>query len=80
MLFPCRWADYITFSWDSSFWIFNWVSNMVYPRYDLMIGDIRAAQQELESTFHEAQAGIENMATRIYQKDRPEPRLFSQLY
>ena len=38
-------ADYITFSWNSAFWIFNWVSNMVYPRYDLMIGDVRAAQK-----------------------------------
>ena len=37
-------ADYITFSWNSAFWIFNWVSNMVYPRYDLMIGDVREAQ------------------------------------
>ena len=73
-------ADYITFSWDSSFWIFNWVSNMVYPRYDLMIGDIRAAQQELESTFHEAQAGIENMATRIYQKDPAGAKAFLTNY
>ena len=34
-------ADYITFSWNSAFWIFNWVANMVYPRYDLMIGDVK---------------------------------------
>ena len=69
-------ADYITFSWDSSFWIFNWVSNMVYPRYDLMIGDIRATQHELEGTFHEAQAGIESMATRLYQKNPDEAKAF----
>lgn len=67
-------ADYITFSWDSSFWIFNWVSNMVYPRYDLMIGDVRATQRELESTFHEAQAGIESMANRLYQKNPAEAK------
>ena len=34
-------ADYITFSWNSAFWIFNWVSIMVYPRYSLMIDDVR---------------------------------------
>lgn len=73
-------ADYITFSWDSSFWIFNWVSNMVYPRYDLMIGDIRATQQELEGTFQEAQEGIENMATRIYQKNPAEAKAFLTNY
>ena len=73
-------ADYITFSWDSSFWIFNWVSNMVYPRYDLMIGDIRATQHELEGTFHEAQAGIESMATRLYQKNPDEAKAFLTNY
>lgn len=73
-------ADYITFSWDSSFWIFNWVSNMVYPRYDLMIGDIRATQHELEGTFHEAQAGIESMATRLYQKNPDEAKVFLTNY
>ena len=73
-------ADYITFSWDSSFWLFNWVSNMVYPRYDLMIGDIRATQHELEGTFHEAQAGIESMATRLYQKNPDEAKAFLTNY
>ncbi len=73
-------ADYITLSWDSSFWIFNWVSNMVYPRYDLMIGDIRATQHELEGTFHEAQAGIESMATRLYQKNPDEAKAFLTNY
>ena len=73
-------ADYITFSWDSSFWIFNWVSNMVYPRYDLMIGDIRATQHELEGTFHEAQAGIESLATRLYQKNPDEAKAFLTNY
>ena len=34
------------------------VSFMVYPRYDLMIGDVRATQNELETTFNEAQEGM----------------------
>ena len=37
-------ADGVTFSWDNSFWVCNWVSNMIYPRYNLMIGDLRAVQ------------------------------------
>ena len=73
-------ADYITFSWDSSFWIFNWVSNMVYPRYNVMIGDLRAAQKELESTFEEAQAGIEEVAIRLYQKDPAAAKMFLTNY
>ena len=62
-------ADYITFSWTSSFWIFNWVANMVYPRYDLMIGDVRTLQKEIEQTFNAAQEGIENAALKLMPVD-----------
>ncbi len=64
-------ADYITFSWKSSFWVFNWVSNMVYPRYDLMMGDVRALQTEIETTFNQAQEGIEAAAIKL-QETSPE--------
>lgn len=60
-------ADYLTFSWDSSFWVFNWVSNMVYPRYSQMIGDLKERQQQLEGTYLDAQAGIEAAALKMYQ-------------
>lgn len=63
-------ADYITFSWNSAFWIYNWVANMVYPRYDLMINDVRATQKELETTFFNAQAGIEETAEKLLLKDK----------
>lgn len=62
-------ADYVTFSWNSAFWIFNWVANMVYPRYDLMIGDVRATQTELEETFNAAQPGLESAAIQLWQTD-----------
>ena len=74
-------ADYITFSWNSAFWIFNWVANMVYPRYDLMIGDVRATQNELETTFNEAQEGIEAAAVKLYEKNPETAVKFSdQVY
>lgn len=65
-------ADYITFSWNSSFWIYNWVSNMVYPRYSLMIDDLRAKQKELENTFTTAQGGIEETAEKLLTKSKAE--------
>ena len=65
-------ADYITFSWNSAFWIYNWVANMVYPRYDLMIGDLREVQQSLEQSFFTAQPGIEQVAQELYKKDPQE--------
>ena len=73
-------ADYITFSWNSSFWIFNWVANMVYPRYDLMIGDVRDAQTALETTFNEAQEGIEQVAMGLLEKNPVEARSFLTRY
>ena len=73
-------ADYITFSWNSSFWIFNWVANMVYPRYDLMIGDVRASQSEMETTFNDAQEGIESAASKLYSKDPARAKEFLTNY
>lgn len=73
-------ADYITFSWDSSFWIFNWVSNMVYPRYSLMIEDVRTTQQQLENTFVEAQSGIESVAVKLYNTNPDKAKEFLTNY
>ena len=39
------------FSFQSAFWMNNWVANMVYPRYSMMIGDLRKAQRELEDYY-----------------------------
>ena len=39
------------FSFESAFWMNNWVANMVYPRYSMMIGDLRQAQRELEEYY-----------------------------
>ena len=73
-------ADYITFSWRSAFWIMNWVANMVYPRYDVMIGDVRATQQSLEATLATAQKGIESAALELYEKNADEAKAFLTRY
>lgn len=73
-------ADYITFSWNSAFWIFNWVANMVYPRYDLMIDDVRSVQNELETMFAQAQAGIESAALKLHEKDQAQAKAFLTSY
>lgn len=77
---PVDGADYITFSWNSSFWIFNWVANMVYPRYDLMIDDVRAVQTELETTFNNAQEGVEAAAARLLETDPVKAKQFLTNY
>ena len=46
------------FSFQSAFWMNNWVANMVYPRYSIMIGDLRQAQRELEDYYHADQDSV----------------------
>ncbi|MBM4320637.1 MAG: dipeptidase, partial [Deltaproteobacteria bacterium] len=55
-----------TFSWESAFWIFNWVANFAYSRYSDMIGDIQVVQRELESGFFARQAEVDSAARALY--------------
>ena len=47
------------FSTQSAYWMCNFVANMVYPRYSAMIGDLKAAQKELEDFYEADQAKVE---------------------
>ena len=49
----------LEFSTESAFWMNNFVSNMVYPRWSAMIGDLREAQKELEDYYSEDQKEVE---------------------
>lgn len=60
-------GDAVTFSFDSGFWMFNWVSNMVYPRYSLLIDDLKKAQRTLEKGFFAGQSAVEAEAVATYQ-------------
>ena len=59
-------ADAVTFSEKSSFWLFNMVSNMVYPRYSALIGDLKQVQKSLEDSFESNQPAIEAKAVTLY--------------
>ena len=54
------------FSWDSLFWVFNWVANFAYSRYSDMIVDIQQVQRELEGGFLADQAGIDKAALALH--------------
>jgi len=69
-----------SFSFNSSFWVNNWIANMVYPRYDLMIDDVRATQTELEKSFRDAQVGIEATASRLAETDLAQAKAFLTNY
>ena len=73
-------ADCVTFSWDSAFWIYNWVADMIRPRYSLMIDDMRKIQNNLEDTYEQAQAGIEQAAIALLEKDPAKGKEFLTNY
>ena len=56
------------FSWDSAFWVFNFVSNYAYSRYSDMIKDIQKVQRELEGKFIAEQSRIDRAALALYKK------------
>lgn len=64
----------MTFSWNSAFWIYNWVADMIRPRYSLMIDDMRTVQNSLEDMYANAQSGVESTALKLYQEDPPRQR------
>jgi dipeptidase len=67
---PKAWGEesgsFDEFSWDSAFWIFNWVANTAYGRYSDMIVDIQGVQRELEGKFIAEQPDIESHAVKLY--------------
>lgn len=69
-------ADCVTFSFDNAFWVCNWVADMIIPRYDLMIGDLRKVQNKLEDAFFDQQPGIETAAKEMYDKDPAQAKAF----
>ena len=63
-------ADDVTFSMDNAFWVENWVSNMVYPRYSALFPDLKQVRDSLESSYFFGQKGIEQIALSKEGADR----------
>jgi dipeptidase len=60
-------GDMLTFSYDSNFWMNNWVANQAYNRYDLMIPDIRKVQSRLEKGFIADRKDMDAKLMALYQ-------------
>ena len=63
-------ADALTFSDKNAFWVCNWVSNMVYPRYSQMFPSLKVVRDSLETSYFEAQPRIEQHAAALYKTDQ----------
>ena len=73
-------GDLLNFTWESAFWIHNWVSNMVYDRYSDKIVHVNDLQEKLESSFEANQSRIEKEALALYEKSKPEAINFLTKY
>ena len=60
------------FSWDSAFWVFNFVANFSYPKYSVVIGDVQKVQNELEGRFLAQQENIEATALSLLKNSKGE--------
>ena len=56
------------FTWESAFWVFNFVSNYAYSRYSDMIQDIKKVQGELEGNYIAMTKEIDQAAYSLYKK------------
>ncbi len=58
-------ADDVTFSMDNAFWVCNWVSNMVYPRYSQMFPTLKEVRDSLDASYEKLQPEIEAKALAL---------------
>ena len=63
-------ADAVTFSADNAFWMCNFVSNMVYPRYSQLFPELQAVRDSLEQGYFAAQQSVEQQALSLYASDK----------
>lgn len=59
-------ADAVTFSDKNAFWVCNWVSNMVYPRYSQMFPSLKEVRDSLDNSYIANQVEIEKQALKLY--------------
>jgi len=57
------------FSWDSAWWVFNFVANYANVRYCDMVGDIQAVQRDLEGRALRLQPAVERTAVHLSGSD-----------
>lgn len=63
-------ADAVTFSDKNAFWVCNWVSNMVYPRYSQIFPELQTLRDSLEASYFAQQADFEKKTMNLYATDK----------
>jgi len=57
------------FSWQSAWWVFNFVSNFANLKFSYMEKDIQAVQRDIEGNYLSLQPTVEQTARSLYKAD-----------
>ena len=63
-------ADAFHFSDESAYWVCNWVSNMVYPRWSLLYPELEQVRDSLQASYFAHQDEIEKQALALLPSNR----------
>ena len=63
-------ADDLHFSMDNAFWVQNWVSNMVYPRYSMLFPSLKEVRDSLDNSYACLQKQTEDHAVSMDEQAR----------
>ncbi|MBU8871453.1 MAG: C69 family dipeptidase [Gemmatimonadales bacterium] len=62
-------GDIERFSWDSAWWVFNFVSNRVYNCYSRIMPEVAEVQKEVEDALFAMQPAVESTALQLHKQD-----------
>ena len=65
-------ADELNFSMKNAYWVENWVSTMVYPRYKVMFPSLKAVRDSLQQAYFDQQPQVEEAALKMSPEQRKE--------
>ena len=63
-------ADDLNFSFENAYWVQNWVSNMVYPRYSMMFPTLQQVRDSLDQSYFRLQKEVEDKALTMGEQER----------
>ena len=73
-------ADDHTFSWNSAFWVCNWVANMTYPRYAQLFPAVKTVRDELQQQYINEQPAIDARAEELLRQNFTECQKYLTRY
>ena len=65
-------ADELNFSMNNAYWVENWVSNMVYPRYSTLFPSLKVVRDSLQQAYFDQQPSVETTALKMTPEQRQQ--------